>query len=159
MHFKSRQMQADACKRPRAERQLVSRIAQDIERVWVRDCDAATRCDERCELLSSRRLLCSNEGSNQRQETHLSSVLRISGRAASWSPYSVASETFHLVPTTALYAPDNGTTRAAEKPASSIQPMQSAPLKSKPPRVSMSMFRLISRPGRRARRSSSISIS
>jgi hypothetical protein len=55
----------------------------------------------------------------------------------------------HLVAITALYvSTSGGETRASENPASRIQLMQSAPLKSKPPRVSMSMFRLISSPGR-----------
>jgi hypothetical protein len=39
----------------------------------------------------------------------------------------------YFVAITALCGPASGTTRASENPASFIQPMQSAPVKSKPP--------------------------
>ena len=65
----------------------------------------------------------------------------------------------YLVAITALCGPASGTTRQSEKPASRIQPMQSEPVKSNPPLVSISMLMLISRPGRWVLRSSSINSS
>jgi hypothetical protein len=66
---------------------------------------------------------------------------------------------FYLIPTAMELGPSSGITRACENPASFIQARQSAPVKSKPPELSISMFRLISRPNAFSRRSSSISAS
>jgi hypothetical protein len=54
----------------------------------------------------------------------------------------------YLVAITALCGPTSGTRRLSAKPASRVQPIQSAPVKSKPPLVSISMFRLMRSPGR-----------
>ncbi len=67
--------------------------------------------------------------------------------------YSVA---FHLLPITIESGPTSGSTRVSTKPASLSQPMQSAPVKSKPSRVSISMFRLIRSPNAFFLRSSSM---
>lgn len=67
-----------------------------------------------------------------------------------------ASGNRYLIPTTIESGPTNASVRADEKPASSIQPAQSAPLKSKPPGVSISMLRLIIRPKAFFERSSSM---
>jgi hypothetical protein len=50
----------------------------------------------------------------------------------------------------------SGSTRVCENLASRIQAWQSAPVKSKPPVVSISMFRLINKPNAFWRRSSSM---
>jgi len=63
----------------------------------------------------------------------------------------------YLMPTAIESAPARFSTQVSRKPASFIQPMQSAPVKSKPPLVSISMLRLISSPKMFSRRSSSIS--
>ena len=52
----------------------------------------------------------------------------------------------HLIPTTIESGPQRGSTRVSLNPASRIQPLQSAPVKSKPTSVSISMFRLMSKP-------------
>jgi len=61
----------------------------------------------------------------------------------------------YLIPIAIEWAPTRGSTRVAEKPASRIQPSHSAPVYSKPPLVSISMFKLFKRPGVFSRRSSS----
>ena len=62
----------------------------------------------------------------------------------------------YLIATTTESGPVSGSTRVCEKPASRIQACHSAPVKSKPPVVSISMFRLINRPKAFWRRSSSM---
>jgi hypothetical protein len=52
----------------------------------------------------------------------------------------------HLIPTTIESGPQRGSTRVSLNPASRIQPLQSAPVKSKPTSFSISMFRLMSKP-------------
>ena len=64
--------------------------------------------------------------------------------------------TCYLIPTTIESGPAKCSTRLSRNPASRIQPEQSAPVKSNPPGVSISMFRLISSPNALARRSSSM---
>lgn len=65
----------------------------------------------------------------------------------------------YLNPMTMLSGPDSGSTRERLNPASFIHFRQSAPVKSNPPCVSMSMFRLMSRPKAFRFRASSISAS
>ena len=62
----------------------------------------------------------------------------------------------HLIPTTIESGPQSGSTRVSLKPASRIQPLQSAPVKSKPACVSINMFRLMSKPKAFCCRSSSM---
>src|SRR6516165_3739570 len=62
----------------------------------------------------------------------------------------------HLIPTTIEFGPQSGSTRVSLKPASRIQPLQSAPVKSNPACVSINMFRLMSKPTVFCRRSSSM---
>src|SRR5262252_636742 len=62
----------------------------------------------------------------------------------------------HLIPTTIESGPQSGSTRVSLNPASRIQPLQSAPVKSKPACVSINMFRLMSKPNAFCRRSSSM---
>ena len=52
----------------------------------------------------------------------------------------------YLIPTTSASWPASGSMRVARKPASRIQVVHSAPVKSNPPWVSMSMLRLMSKP-------------
>ncbi len=63
---------------------------------------------------------------------------------------------YYLNPITIESGPTSGSVRAAENPASSIHSAQSAPVKSKPAGVSISIFRLISNPKAFFDRSSSI---
>ena len=65
----------------------------------------------------------------------------------------------YLIPTTIESGPARCSTRISRNPASFIQPRQSAPVKSNPPGVSMSMFKLMSNPKACSRRASSINAS
>src|SRR5262245_33572149 len=62
----------------------------------------------------------------------------------------------YLIATAMDCGPTSGSTRVCEKPASRIQAWQSAPVKSHPPGVSISMFKLMSKPIAFSRRSSSM---
>src|SRR5947208_8273295 len=68
----------------------------------------------------------------------------------------VARPASHFIATTIASGPTSGSTRVFVKPASRIHPVQSLPVKSKPPCVSISMFRLMSRPSAFCFRASSM---